>query len=280
MGLLGCENMSCADFERRLQLLLDQRRDPLDDAALASHASRCDDCAERLEAQQLLFGVLAEAAAPWREPPAVDVGATRGGRGTARRRRPQWLGMGSLALVSTALLALILVFGGRARTAPDRVGGEAVATNEAITEPARERVVNRERQVGRERPSRRASMGVGMFSAANPGRLQRIVASVADGARIGGEERVAGDPQLERIEQLARNVDNELLSAMYDSLCKSPRLPESSIPQVENLADELRPVAEPFLGVVNVLLRAGRKSGGESYPPMGMFYQPPTTWRV
>ena len=50
--------MHCHQFEERLQLLLDQRRQPESDGELRQHAERCGECREQLVAQQLLFSGL------------------------------------------------------------------------------------------------------------------------------------------------------------------------------------------------------------------------------
>ncbi|MEY4180663.1 MAG: hypothetical protein RLY70_4237 [Planctomycetota bacterium] len=50
--------MACDWFERRLQQVLDARRDPAADERLAGHASHCPDCAEWLDANQLLLATV------------------------------------------------------------------------------------------------------------------------------------------------------------------------------------------------------------------------------
>ena len=60
--------MRCAEFESRLNDLLDRRMRPDADALLGAHARKCESCGELLFAQELLFEGLS--AQPRPEPSA------------------------------------------------------------------------------------------------------------------------------------------------------------------------------------------------------------------
>jgi hypothetical protein len=56
--------MRCAEFERRFQLALDERRSPRGDASLEAHARQCGDCWELLVGQERLAELLERGVPP------------------------------------------------------------------------------------------------------------------------------------------------------------------------------------------------------------------------
>lgn len=64
--------MQCEEFERRVNRLLDERRDARSDDALVAHAQHCDRCGQTLRLQRALFASLAQ---PLPIEPAVDLAA-------------------------------------------------------------------------------------------------------------------------------------------------------------------------------------------------------------
>lgn len=50
--------MQCDEFEQRLQLVLDQRREPREDDLLTAHARQCAECERVLRVQSRLFAAL------------------------------------------------------------------------------------------------------------------------------------------------------------------------------------------------------------------------------
>ncbi len=126
--------MNCGQFEARMNLVLDQRRSPADDTALAAHAALCADCDRLLADESLLVACLAEASPhqpsygfAQRVVTAASVVDARPRRGTR-----VWLALGvALSAAAAMLLAISIVW--QARQATPR-GGEVVAANPEFTE--------------------------------------------------------------------------------------------------------------------------------------------------
>jgi hypothetical protein len=81
--------MQCERFERRLHQLLDERSRPEADPQLVAHAHACAACGAALDAQRMLFSVLARAEAP--QPSAGFAAAVVRGalQATAASPRPE-----------------------------------------------------------------------------------------------------------------------------------------------------------------------------------------------
>ena len=114
--------MQCAEFEDRLNRLLDHRLAPENDAQLAGHAQHCDDCASLLDAQHRLFASLRAT----RQAVPVDLAA----RVVARRhielqsQRFQLKAIGWAAMLATAAsVAWIAVMALKARDARNEFAG-------------------------------------------------------------------------------------------------------------------------------------------------------------
>lgn len=131
--------MRCADFEKRLHRLLDQREVPSEDSQLNRHAHRCRECRETLAAcRRMIDGLnLMELPVPGDEFPLRVIRRTRVGRlsfAASRRLNAAWA-----AVAVTLALALLLPFAWRKdRTESAAAPGPLVART---TQPATPRVV-------------------------------------------------------------------------------------------------------------------------------------------
>lgn len=115
--------MNCGQFEARLNLVLDQRRSPAGDPALAAHAARCADCEQLLADETVLVACLADSRAPLLPPPgfaqrviaAADVAVVH-----QQRSKRIWLAVGvALSSAAVMFLAISIVWQARQPTASD-----------------------------------------------------------------------------------------------------------------------------------------------------------------
>jgi len=125
--------MNCGQFETRLNLLLDQRRSPASDTALAEHAAACSDCDELLADHVALIACASHS----RLPPVSDgfahrVVAATGPAALHQRRSKRLLMAVCVALSSAAAMLLAISIVWKARQA-DPVDGEQFATNSGVT---------------------------------------------------------------------------------------------------------------------------------------------------
>ena len=132
--------MRCADFEKRLHRLLDQREIPSEDSQLNRHAHRCPECRETLAAcGRMIDGLnLMELPVPGDDFPLRVVRQTQIGRpslAASRRFNAAWA-----AIAVTLALALLLPFA-CAKTARSRLPPPArrLRGSMAPTTPARSR---------------------------------------------------------------------------------------------------------------------------------------------
>lgn len=122
--------MQCAKFERRLQQLLDDRRNVDQDEVLREHSQRCDTCSSLLRAQSQLFAGLRS----FPEPSfSQDLGprVLDQLRIEQRKRTNKRLALAALVTVAAITIALLPLAGDHVRFRPqdERVGGElAIAT--------------------------------------------------------------------------------------------------------------------------------------------------------
>jgi hypothetical protein len=92
--------MQCAEFEDRLNRLLDHRLAPEDDAALTDHAHDCEECASLFHAQQRLFVGLKQSRVQASVELAARVVAQQHWEVT--RRRSVWRSAGWAVLLASA----------------------------------------------------------------------------------------------------------------------------------------------------------------------------------
>lgn len=118
--------MNCGQFETRLNLVLDQRRSPAGDPALAAHAATCADCEQLLADETVLVACLAESHSPLlpsrgfaqRVIAATDVAVVHQQRG-----RRIWLAVGvALSSAAAMLLAISIVWQARQPATNDATG--------------------------------------------------------------------------------------------------------------------------------------------------------------
>jgi hypothetical protein len=127
--------MRCADFERRLHRLLDQREIPSEDSQLNRHAHRCPECRETLAAcGRMIDGLnLMELPVPGDDFPLRVVRQTQIGRpslAASRRFNAAWA-----AIAVTLALALLLPFAWRKdRTESAAASGPTLARLEDGTD--------------------------------------------------------------------------------------------------------------------------------------------------
>jgi hypothetical protein len=109
--------MNCGQFETRLNLVLDQRRSPAGDPALAAHAAVCADCEQLLADETVLVACLAESYTPLlprrgfaeRVVMAADVAVVH-----QQRSKRIWLAVGvALSSAAVMLLAISIVWQAR-----------------------------------------------------------------------------------------------------------------------------------------------------------------------
>lgn len=126
--------MNCVQFESRLNLLLDQRRSPADDPALAAHALDCADCEQLLNDHAVLVACVAqiESPLPNRGFALRVVAAAAPTIVAPRHDNKNWTSLG-IALSSAAALMLVFSVVWRSRYARP-VGGEQIATRKGLTE--------------------------------------------------------------------------------------------------------------------------------------------------
>jgi hypothetical protein len=97
--------MHCDEFEQRLQLVLDERREPRDDASLAAHAKHCTECDRVLRIQAGLFAVL-----PQIRSPIMPAGFAAGVVQEFNKERRRALRMRLVAWSLAAAAVLLLCF--------------------------------------------------------------------------------------------------------------------------------------------------------------------------
>lgn len=116
--------MNCVQFETRLNLVLDQRRSPADDSALAAHASACADCEQLLADHTVLVACVVENRIPLqpgrgfanRVIAASEI-STNAAAVHQRRNNRIWLALGViLSSAAAMLLALSIVWQARRAT--------------------------------------------------------------------------------------------------------------------------------------------------------------------
>ena len=92
--------MQCAEFEDRLDRLLDHRLAPDEDAALTDHAHDCEECGSLFHAQQRLFAGLKQS----RVQPSVELASrvVAQQHWEVTRRRSAWRNTGWAVLLASA----------------------------------------------------------------------------------------------------------------------------------------------------------------------------------
>jgi len=218
--------MSCAEFLARLQEVLDQDGNPQGDRRLAHHASYCTTCHERLVAQDRLFLALSSAAREWcepdgerRKPASMAPGPLKSLPNTSSQRNWQRLAMYCLT-TSAALVALILW----CRPEPNSTLARTSASPAEMPGP---------------------QLAIVSAEQAQPVLLETSTAA-ANPAFFGSRFSLTN---------FDFAVETQQISLFYDAMCKSPPIPDPVVPQVDQLADEFLPLAQPFVSVLNVLRR-------------------------
>jgi hypothetical protein len=130
--------MNCGQFETRMNLVLDQRRSPADDPALAAHAAVCTACEQLLADHSVLVACVVENRTPLlpsrgfanRVVAAAEV-STNMTAVRQRRASRLWLTLGvTLSSAAAMLLAISIVWQARRAT----VGGDvALAERDEFT---------------------------------------------------------------------------------------------------------------------------------------------------
>ena len=127
--------MNCGQFEARLNLILDQRRSPSNDAALASHAAVCSQCEQLLADETFLVASVSQWSAPQPRPGFAHrvVAAAVPAVGVKRRLQRAWFALGvGFSAAAAMLLAIYVVWQARqVRTFGD---SEGVTHSAPVTE--------------------------------------------------------------------------------------------------------------------------------------------------
>lgn len=127
-------DMNCVQFETRVNLVLDQRRSPADDPALAAHASACADCEQLLADHTVLVACVVENRTPLQPSRGFAnrvIAASEISISAAavhqRRNNRIWLALGvALSSAAAMLLALSIVWQARRAT----VGSEVASVRQ------------------------------------------------------------------------------------------------------------------------------------------------------
>ena len=125
--------MNCVQFDSRLNLLLDQRRSPAADPALAAHASVCAKCDESLSDHVALITCVSQSRLPM--PIAGFAGrvvAAAGPHVVSERRTRKILLAACVALSSAAAMLLAISIVWKARQAGSH-GHELVVARQGMT---------------------------------------------------------------------------------------------------------------------------------------------------
>lgn len=276
--------MSCAEFLRRLQLLLDERRAPRADADISRHADQCDDCRERLAAQEQLFLLLSAAVSgpfPGESKAGSQVRRAKEpvSSSSSSRRGVGWeLAMSGL-VASVALLGLVILFwpAPTERVSVRKPGaGPLIQVAGAPGAPVATQGESRERPwlAGQEGAADVSSVVTTSSDLAAGSPMQAIpvamVPALPEAATPSLAERLS-------LGNLGIAVETSRISQYLETMCKSPPIPEQSVPQVGQLTEEVMPLAQPFLSVFDVLIRtlpisrpaAIQPSGGEAFRGVG-----------
>lgn len=271
--------MNCQDFLARLQTLLDQHRDPQTDATLRRHAAGCEACGERLEAQDRLFMALAMAVSAAGEPACSKDSQFAAGDSDSRDGAGRRVGkLAAFGLASAAAL-LLCAWG----ILPTNRPLPEMATR-SITSPAAPNVVA-SRATGESAFASDRNVVPATPSQRGGGRSP---ATGADGTQVASRtgETVRKDsplppPALPRspdfdwdfqqlgLQNIGLQTSLERFNDFYETVASTPPIPESSVPQVEQLAEEVRPLTQPFVSVLNVLRRTWPGGKTPADPPTG-----------
>src|SRR4051812_39341347 len=110
--------MNCGQFETRLNLLLDQRRSPASDPALAAHAAICADCDELMADHKAVVACMADSRVPQVSKGfAKRVVAAVGPMAVPQRRTKRLMMATCVALSSAAAMLLAISIVWKARQA-------------------------------------------------------------------------------------------------------------------------------------------------------------------
>jgi hypothetical protein len=129
--------MNCGQFETRLNLLLDQRRSPASDSALAEHAAACAACDELLADHVALLSCASVSRASYSRLPRVSADFSQRVVAAVRpiaipQRRTRRLFMAACVALSSAaamLLAISIVWKARQ---PGPSGGEPIVASHGM----------------------------------------------------------------------------------------------------------------------------------------------------
>jgi hypothetical protein len=124
--------MNCGQFETRLNLLLDQRRSPASDPALAAHAAVCANCDELVADHVLLVACASQSRVPRMSTDFAQRVVAATGPVAVHQRRTRRLFMAACVALSSAaamLLAISIVW--KARQA-EPSGGEQIVANQGM----------------------------------------------------------------------------------------------------------------------------------------------------
>jgi hypothetical protein len=246
--------MNCHEFEDRLQVLLDDRRDPAADALLCKHARGCSACRQMLEGQQALFAGLAALAVP-----PLAGGFSRGvvcnaaGTATPLANRPasRWsqrtkragVALGAVAASAAAVLLTVwLVSYARQGPAMAGVPQTVVSGDPGLVD-------------GREAPLRREE-------------------------RIGSGFALANSNLLIEAPRLPQHVRGNYRSAIDNLALTLPETVEQ-LHDVERLAPGIRPIRLTFSRLWEALCGvAPEEESGGPQPPRGVRRLPPNAVQV
>jgi hypothetical protein len=121
--------MNCVQFETRLNLVLDQRRSPAEDSALAAHAAICASCDELLADHMVLVASVPQIYLPRMSDGFAHRAVVAAGPVVVHHRRSHRLLLAACVALSSAaamLLAISLVW--KARQAGSGDGDQIVVT--------------------------------------------------------------------------------------------------------------------------------------------------------
>lgn len=125
--------MNCGQFETRLNLVLDQRRSPADDPALATHAAVCANCDELLADHMTLIASVARARLPRMSAGFANRAVAALAPVVVRQRRSHRVLLAACVALSSAaamLLAISIVWKARQAGPSD---GEQIVTTGGMT---------------------------------------------------------------------------------------------------------------------------------------------------
>ena len=230
--------MHCSEFHHRLNVVLDERRNPAADQRLADHASGCENCRQILNDQRALLSGLSRVRTPLlpsnfaqRVVLAAEVQTSQAALRFRRLHRPIWRVAGALlAAAATMLLAVGTLWYARHREPVVAENGDAASPPVRARGGFRGFAVATPPRAGR-KSSKHASSPVTsadllLEAPRLPSRLRGSLGEIAMGLPDAAR-------RLDELEQLAPGLRplRASLSLIWDTLCRTIPTGRSQSPE-------------------------------------------------